>query len=225
MNSSFNQSEVEKHFDRIASSYDYFKNRNKFYYQNLKKLLAFLIPSGTEVLEYGCGTGDLIIYLKPKLGIGYDLSKRMIKIARKKYSRYKNITFVDDVLTISGNFDFVFMSDVVEHLDDPTKHFKTVSKFLKNNGKFVCTMANPLWEPILLVAEKLGLKMPEGKHFRWSMGQVNSFAKRAGLNLIKHNYELLLPIYFPFVSDLINRYSKLIFKRFCFIEYAVFKKS
>ena len=225
MNSSFKQGEVEKHFDRIANSYDYFKNKNQFYYQNLKKLLSFLIPGGSEVLEYGCGTGDLIVYLKPKLGIGYDLSTQMVKIAREKYSRYKNMTFVNDVSIIRKRFDFVFMSDVIEHLEDPVKHLKVVSKFLKKDGKFVCTMANPLWEPILIVAEKLKLKMPEGKHFRWGMKQVNGFAKKAGMELIKHNYELLLPIYLPFISGLINRYLESIFKRFCFIEYAVFKKS
>ena len=31
---------------------------------------------------------------------------------------------------------------------------------------FINTMANPSWEPFLVLAEKLRLKMPEGEHKR-----------------------------------------------------------
>lgn len=30
---------VRKHFDEIAKNYDYYKEKNKFYHENLKKLL------------------------------------------------------------------------------------------------------------------------------------------------------------------------------------------
>ena len=86
-------SQVSDHFNDIAEEYDYFKKRNKFYYDNLKSLLKKIIPTNKIVLEIGCGTGDLLAYLKPKKGYGYDISGEMIKIAKSKYGSKKNLRF------------------------------------------------------------------------------------------------------------------------------------
>jgi len=48
---------VKDHFDEIASNYDYWKKRNWYYYQNLKKIIREFVPVDKTVLEIGCGTG------------------------------------------------------------------------------------------------------------------------------------------------------------------------
>src|SRR5687767_9534749 len=100
---------VEKHFDKIAGDYDFYKKNSSFYYDNLKKLLSSLIPKSKKVFEVGCGTGDLLDYLKPKFGYGFDISSEMIQRANSKYSLNKNLKF--STLWPSGSFDFIFMSD------------------------------------------------------------------------------------------------------------------
>ena len=157
-------SEVSKHFDFIAKDYDFYKKRNWFYYQSLKKLLKTLIPSGKNVLEIGCGTGDLLATLKPKVGKGMDISSNMIKIAHQKYPQL----FFSIKIPKGDSWDYIFMCDVIEHLENPQKTFLEISKVMNENTIFVCTMANPIWEPVLMIAEKLKLKMPEGKHYRHS---------------------------------------------------------
>ena len=82
-------SEVKKHFDKIAPSYDSYKKRYKYYYDNLKNLLTRLIPSNKVVLEVGCGNGHLLASLNTKLGYGIDISPQMIKIANSKYKEIK----------------------------------------------------------------------------------------------------------------------------------------
>jgi ubiquinone/menaquinone biosynthesis C-methylase UbiE len=69
---------VEKHFDKVAGNYDLGKRKYSYYYSNLKKLLGFLIPQNSRVYEIGCGTGDLLVSLKPKVGYGMDVSGQMI---------------------------------------------------------------------------------------------------------------------------------------------------
>ena len=49
-------------------------------------LVAAVVEAHPErVLEVGCGTGDLLAALKPKEGIGVDISPRLIEEARRKH--------------------------------------------------------------------------------------------------------------------------------------------
>jgi SAM-dependent methyltransferase len=212
-------SKVLNHFNNIAKDYDYYKQKNKFYYSNLKSLLCDLIPKNSNVLEFGCGTGDLIAFLNPTSGVGYDPSVEMIKIAKKKHNKLKFVTKLPQ-----NKFDYIFMSDVIEHLDNPIKEFKNIKNILNKNGKLIITMANPIWEPILMMGEKVGYKMPEGPHLRINSEELIVKIEQSGMKVIRHDYKLLMPIYIPLLTNLLNNYLEKYLKRFCFIEYFVIKK-
>jgi ubiquinone/menaquinone biosynthesis C-methylase UbiE len=214
---------VEKHFDKIAVDYDYYKKRHPFYYENLKSLLGNLIPRNKKVLEIGCGTGDLLISLKPKYGYGQDISGEMIRIAEIKHSKESHIHF--STKWPKEKFDYIFMSDVIEHLEKPKEIFRNISKLMDKNTIFINTMANPDWEPILLLAEKLKLKMPEGKHKRIRYYDLRILTEKAGLKIIKADYRLLMPVNIPFIANLVNKYLEKYFKKLAFIEYFVAVKS
>ncbi len=218
-------SPVTDHFNRIAPNYDYYKKKNRFYYQNLKKLLRRLIPKNKNILEIGCGTGDLLAYLSPKIGYGIDISDEMIKISKRKYNNNSNLHFSTDSINKfkAKRIDYIFMCDVVEHLPKPGTVFKEISKIMTKDTIFINTMANPLWEPILMLAEKLNLKMPEGEHHRWSTLQLQGHFKKTGLTIVNHDYDLLLPLSTPF-SDIINHYLMPLLKCYASIEYFVVKK-
>lgn len=212
-------SDSVNHFNKISKDYDYYKQKNKFYYSNLKSLLYELIPNNSNVLEFGCGTGDLVAFLNPTSGVGYDPSYEMIKIAKKKHNLIKFVTNLPNF-----KFDYIFMSDVIEHLDNPIKEFKNIKNILNKNGKLIITMANPIWEPILIKGEKVGYKMPEGPHNRIKYNDIKLIVESLGLKIIKHDYKLLMPIYIPILTKLINKYMEKYLKRLCFIEYFVIKK-
>lgn len=228
------KTKVEKHFDKVAGDYDYYKSKNSFYYDNLKKLLKSLIPANKNVLEIGCGTGDLLNHLRPKRGYGYDISSEMISIAKVKYRKARNLTFstvfpltinrqsFDFIFTSKdGKCEYIFMSDVIEHLEKPEETFKKVSKVMEKNTKLVITMANPFWEPVLMLAEKLKLKMPEGPHNRISNYQLSIFIKKSGMKITKHDYKLLVPVKIPVITNFANKYLEKYFRKLAFIEYFV----
>lgn len=214
-------SRVKKHFDKIAKDYDFYKKKNEYYYRNLKSLLTKLITRNKNVLEVGCGTGDLISFINPKKGYGMDLSTEMIKIAKNKH-KGKNIVF--STKYPKGRYDVVFMSDVIEHLEDPKKVFEKISSLLKKKGVFVNTMANPIWEPILMVGEKVGVKMPEGEHRRISFGEIRKLLEKVNLKIVKHDYKLLIPVKIPFITVFANKYLERYLKKYAFIEYFVAEK-
>jgi SAM-dependent methyltransferase len=212
---------IVNHFNKIAKDYDYYKRKNKFYYSNLKTLLRDLIPKNLTVFEFGCGTGDLIAFLNPTSGVGYDPSMEMIKIARQKHTK-QNIKFTTNLP--ANKFDCIFLSDVIEHLDNPIKEFENIKNILNKNGKLIITMANPIWEPILMLGEKMGLKMPEGPHRRIRYKDIKLIVNSLGLKIIKHDYKLLMPIQIPLLTNLVNNYLEKYLKKLCFIEYFVIKK-
>jgi len=217
---------VEKHFDSVAEDYDKYKKNSSFYYDNLKKLVADLIPQNKKVLEIGCGTGDLLVCVKPKIGYGLDLSKEMITLAKQKYNLNKELEF--STIWPSKNksrFDYIFMSDVIEHLEEPLEVFLKASKLMDSRTMFINTMANPIWEPILLLWEKLGWKMPEGPHNRVGYKDIKLLSETAGLRIIKHDYKLLVPIKIPYLTNFINKNFEKPFREFAFIEYFVAVRS
>jgi ubiquinone/menaquinone biosynthesis C-methylase UbiE len=213
------KSPVEKHFDVVAKNYDYGKSKYSYYYENLKKLLGSIIPKGKKVFEVGCGTGDLLNHLQPKYGYGFDISDNMIEISKIKYQKPKNLHF--STSWPSEKFDYIFMSDVIEHLDNPRETFRKISKLMGKDTVFVNTMANPIWEPLLIIWEKLGLKMPEGPHSRVKIQELRIMMEESGIRVMKHDYKLLIPVKIPLVTKFANRYIERYLKRFAFIEYFV----
>lgn len=200
------------HFDKFAKRYDYYKTKNWYYYDNLKKLYRELIPDNKKVLDIGCGTGDILASVNPQHGLGIDASQEMVRVAQKKYSDNKNLEFkwgvaenlADDLS--AQNFDYIFMADLIEHLENVPKTIKKIGQISKSNTKTIISMANPLWEPILLILEKLNLKMAEGPHKRISIKELESILSENNFKILEKNYRLILPISIPLISDLINRY-------------------
>lgn len=214
---------VGQHFDKVASGYDSGKRKYSFYYENLKKLLGELIPKNKRVFEIGCGTGDLLASLKPKYGYGMDISNQMIKISKTKYQDSKNLHYSTD--WPKENFDYIFMSDVIEHLENPIEVFQKISKLMTKNSVFINTMANPFWEPALMVAEKLRFKMPEGPHNRIKNKELGIMLGRTGLKVAKHDYRLLVPVKIPYFTNFVNNLLERPLKKLAFIEYLVAVKA
>lgn len=222
-------SPVIRHFDSIAPDYDYWKKKNWYYYGNLKRLLRLKIPAQASVLEIGCGTGDLLASLNPSRGLGIDISPEMIALARTKYSSNTALEFIAiDIADMPSSLDFdvIFMADVLEHLENGERFFGDVGRIVKPGASVIITIANPIWEPILMVAEKLSLKMPEGPHERLSLPATEEIFCRHGFTIIEKDLDLLCPIPIPFADQINKTFGKLPFIRnLQFVKFWVLRKN
>lgn len=195
---------TRKHFNYIAKSYDKFKNRNHLYYKTLKNAIKKEVKKNNPIiLDIGCATGSVLYFLNPKKGMGIDISTEMIKIARKKYSFLKNLKFevfnIEEKAYTKRKFDFILFNDVIEHVQNKKKAIENIAQSMSGKTTLILSMANPMWEPILMFLEKLRLKMPEGPHFRISENDlINLFKKN---NLYIKSKKVYFPT-LPFFSNL-----------------------
>lgn len=219
---------AEGYFDRIARDYDYWKKKNYYYHDTLKKLCQSYVKSGDSVLEIGCGTGDILASLTLAQGFGVDISGGMIAEAQQKYASRGDLRFERADITTWQEvtpYDIIILVDVLEHIDNTSTFVEHIARIAKPDSKIIITLANPLWEPVLVAAEKLGLKMPEGPHARLSIEDTETLFRKSGYRAIEQGYRLLIPKRLP-TADWINAhfYTKKFLARFGFIVYWVLAK-
>jgi ubiquinone/menaquinone biosynthesis C-methylase UbiE len=197
--------EVRQHFEAIAGEYDRWKEKSSYYYRLLAEIYREFIPSGSSVLEVGCGTGTLLSGLAPRRGVGLDFSPGMIGIASARHPSLEFVVADAENFDLGETFDFVIVPDVIEHLSDPGAMFRSVRRCCRSGSRVIVTSVNPLWAPVLHLAERLGMKMPEGEH-RWlSVKTLDDLARGAGFISGTAFGRILCPKEIPLVAEFLNR--------------------
>lgn len=107
---------------------------------NLYKKIVEYFPDFIErksVLDLGCGTAQIITYLKPEKYLGLDANNKYLEYARKKFKNKTHVFKVGDLrnLRLPGKgFDLVFIMNVFHHLDNEIVN--NVLGKLKKWGKY-----------------------------------------------------------------------------------------
>ncbi|WYL95615.1 MAG: glycosyltransferase [Gloeotrichia echinulata IR180] len=206
---------TKRNFDEIALDLDWWNLRNKYYYQDIQNLHKFLIPTESNVLEIGCGTGDLLASLNPKLGVGIDLSPQVITIAEEKYPSLSfycldaeniNQEFIKNSSLSSVKFDFIILSGVLGYLTDIQLVLQHLQIFCHPRTRIILTFHNFLWEPILRFAERIHQRRPQPPQNWLSMNDIINLLSITGYQSVKIGRRFLIPKPIPVISDLINRY-------------------
>ena len=137
------------------------RSSNNYYHRRLTEIYQFLIPPGQRVLELGCGEGDLIAALKPSTGVGVDFSPEMIARAR---TRHPEIEFLlQDVheLNLSGTFDYIIVSDLVNELWDVEAVFELMARVSGPQTRIAINTYSRLWElPLAMVRRSVSPIQP-----------------------------------------------------------------
>jgi ubiquinone/menaquinone biosynthesis C-methylase UbiE len=119
------------------------------------------IKPGDEVLDVGCGTGNLTLTAEKYAGttgstVGIDASPEMIEVAKKKAVRSGSGTvfdvgLIEKIAFPDNTFDAVISRLVMHHLPDDLKRqgFAEIFRVLKPGGCFFLADFNPPSNPIL----------------------------------------------------------------------------
>jgi len=221
-----NKDRIKDFFNGIAPERDAWRKLNSYYHDDIKGFLRFLIPAGCSVLDVGCATGETTAWLakdNPDIR-GIDFSPAMIAEGLRKYPGLD--LKVEDAETLplgERSYDYIVISDLVGYLDDVQIFLSSLRERSHPKTKLVITTYNYLWEPLLVLAERFKLKMPNPMQNWLSDSDIENLLYLAGFEVVKSGGRLLLPKNIPVLAPICNRYlAKLPFLRgLCLTKYFI----
>ncbi len=197
---------------RLAQDWDKWIQRNIYFHTSDARYLRFVIPEGSRVLELGCASGWMLNELKPSVGVGVDFSGNLIDVARSKHPDLKFVCGdIEDAELINqikehGPYDYILLSDTIGYLDDIIETFKLTNELCHAETRLVVSHYSHLWEPVLRIAEKLGLRKPVNRDYSWlSQRDIEMFLGLAGFEMVKKEFRQLLPRRLLGLGSLVNR--------------------
>jgi len=116
------------------------------------RLIDEAIPGDARIVEIGCGTGQMCLYLAraDRLVIGADLTRASLLLGAAAARRFRldRVQFVEVDLTRPGlraeSFDVVYSSGVLHHTPDPRASFARVAQLARPGGIIVLGVYNAL---------------------------------------------------------------------------------
>ena len=107
------------------------------------------IIHGGKLLEIGCGNGGMTEFFSTKVDclVAMDVSKEsLVQLDSKKLSNVKTVESLIEDYVSNEKFDWIIMSEVIEHLRNPENAILKLYHLLAPNGKFLITTPNGFWE-------------------------------------------------------------------------------
>ena len=170
----------------------------------LRYLLAELRSVHGKVLDLGCGAGAVAKAVKrarPDLDVvGCDLSKAALAAATVSP---ENVTFrrasAETVPFEDGEFDFVWIFDVLEHVESPEQVMLEVARVLRPGGRFhiVLPLEGEGFYRALGCGTRWKAKIHHGGHIQiFSASTYQDLASRSGLPVVssRWSYHFLLQV-------------------------------
>ena len=189
--------------DENAATRDKWIRSNKYFYGQLQRLLRFIVEQGKRVLEVRCMTGDLLSATKPQYGVGVEIGRALTKQANDKHPELHFVQSDPESLQLGEKFDCVIFNHIFDTVDILAA-FDRVRKHCEDDGLFVIINYNSLWQPVLGLASRIGLRSRFVEPNWVSANDIQGFLKLAGFHLVRQHRLFLLPKWIPLLSYLLN---------------------
>lgn len=123
-------------------------------------------------------------------------------------------------------YDYVVVKDAVAHINDVQRFLCQARDSIVPDGRIVLTQYSSLWEPLLVIASKLGLRMPIKEQNWLSLTDLKNFAYLSDLEVVKSGTKMIMPVYIPLISTFLNKWISNIFpfSKLGIFHYLVLKK-
>jgi SAM-dependent methyltransferase len=214
-----------EYFEEQAKKRVRIRKRHSYYWNDITRFCDYFAHDELSVLEIGCGTGELLNEIKGNRRVGIDFSPAMIEQAKSRFSGVEFHCMAAEDISLDEKFDMIIISNLIGYLDDVEKVLQSLHKLCHPRTKIIVTYYNYLWEPMLKLSEKLGLKT-KTHDLNWlGLNDTNNLMYLSGFDVYRSTRRMLIPFNIPLIAPLFNRYiAKLpIFRHLCINQYTFAK--
>ena len=204
--------EVRRFYEENHEGIERARRARRYFYGYLTRVLRSRIPPGQRILDVGSGSGHLLAALEPSEGVGIDLSAPAVGAAREAYDR-PGLRFVQGDATdpqvlaqAGGPFDVILLVNVVTHLEDVQAAFEALLPLCHRKTRIFIYSYSRLWQPLLRLAELLGLKYRQPPEAWLPPEEVRTMLSLADFEVVRRDSLVLFPAHVPLLADLCNRY-------------------
>jgi 2-polyprenyl-3-methyl-5-hydroxy-6-metoxy-1,4-benzoquinol methylase len=194
----------EPSVSKEGMAYEYWIKKNWYYHGLLAKFYQFVIPENVRVLHVGSKSGNLLRTIKPSVGVGIDEDVQIIKYAQKQYPELSFYAGTVADLPQDMQFDYIILSSVTMEIEEVQKFFESLHRVMHPGTRLVIDTHSHLWEPVLWLAQVLGLR--RFTHFKnWlSSHNLCNLLHLANFEVVTTGSQILFPVRIPGLSWFLN---------------------
>jgi ubiquinone/menaquinone biosynthesis C-methylase UbiE len=127
---------VEIDYNELAKKYDLTRKENINIINRFLESLSF--SEGTNILDFGCGTGNFTCALKRITNANLYGVEPADEMRQRAIDKSTNVVFKkgnhEKIPFQDSFFDFIYMTDVIHHIPDIGIMFKELNRVLKQGG-------------------------------------------------------------------------------------------
>ncbi len=192
-----------RHQETIAERRNEWIRSNRYFYDRLTRLLAYLVEPNKRVLQVRCGTGHFLSAVQPTRGVGVEISDAMVRCAQQEHPSLHFVKAEAEHLQLGEKFDYVIFDHIFDTVDI-LRAFERIREHCHEDTQVIVINYNHLWQPILELATKLRLRSRFVEPNWVSENDVRGFLKLAGFRPVRKHRLILFPKWFPVLAALMN---------------------
>jgi SAM-dependent methyltransferase len=170
------RSDPTHYFDRMVEGRDWDERANPFETQRrldliFDDLLGGVNLRGKEFLDGGSGGGHFSAAACERGAkvTSLDVGPNVLEQVRRRCDSARVEGSILDLPFADRSFDIVLSTEVIEHTPDPERGVRELCRVVRPGGILVLTSPNRLWQPVVRLATRTGLRHHAGhENFLWA---------------------------------------------------------
>lgn len=213
------------HLARVREFYDTAPPENKWGARQYRRLLASyynrLIPPDAQVLEIGCGSGELLSLIRAAKKTGIDLSERQLAAARQRVPEADFLVQGGEELSLAATYDVIIVSDTLNLAADVQHLLEHLHAVATPSTRLIINFQNTLWRPLLSFAAWSGAKARQPQNSWLATSDVMNLLHLAGWEVVSRQNRILVPFRGLGLGALVNRWLAPLLQWFCLTIFLV----
>ncbi|MBL7928944.1 MAG: glycosyltransferase [Bacteroidia bacterium] len=211
-----------EYFEKLAPGRIRIRKKHAYYWNDITYFCNYFSHETLSVLEVGCGTGELLNEIKGRVKTGIDFSPAMIEQAGKQFPNLDLRVMAAEDIRLEQQYDLIILSNLIGYVSDIQIVLEQLHKVCHERTKIIITYHNHVWEPVLKMAERAGLKTKSPVQNWLTKDDMKNLLMLAGFDCYRQTGRMIFPVNIPLLSPFLNKFiGKLpFFKYFAITGYA-----